>query len=59
LWGQLSSASCFPPTVKPFEIAKPKGGTRKLGIPTAQDTIAQTAVNRVIEAVLDPIVEAV
>jgi RNA-directed DNA polymerase len=37
------------------EIQKAKGGTRKLGIPTVSDRIAQTVVKRAIEPILDPI----
>jgi RNA-directed DNA polymerase len=55
LWNRMSSGSYFPPPVKQVEIPKEKGGTRKLGIPTVSDRIAQTVVKRIIEPILDPI----
>ena len=55
LWNRMSSASYFPPPVKQVEIPKAKGGTRKLGIPTVSDRIAQTVVKLMIEPILDPV----
>jgi RNA-directed DNA polymerase len=34
IWNRMSSGSYFPPAVKRVEIAKRKGGTRILGVPT-------------------------
>lgn len=53
LWNRMSSGSYFPPPVKQVEIPKAKDGTRKLGIPTVADRIAQTVVKLQIESILD------
>lgn len=53
LWNRMSSGSYFPPPVKQVEIPKKKGGTRKLGVPTVADRIAQTVVKQIIEPKLD------
>jgi len=53
LWNRLSSGSYFPPPVKQVEIPKATGGTRKLGVPTVSDRIAQTVVKLLIEPRLD------
>jgi len=55
LWNRMSSGSYFPPPVKQVEIPKAKGGTRKLGVPTVSDRIAQSVVKLMIEPTLDPV----
>jgi RNA-directed DNA polymerase len=55
LWNRMSSGSYFPPPVLQVEIPKAKGGTRKLGVPTVSDRIAQTVVKLMIEPTLDPV----
>ncbi|GAD24546.1 group II intron reverse transcriptase/maturase [Acidovorax sp. MR-S7] len=51
----MSSGSYFPPPVKQVEIPKASGGTRKLGVPTVSDRVAQTVVKLLIEPELDSI----
>ena len=51
----MSSGSYFPPPVKQVEIPKASGGTRKLGVPTVGDRVAQTVVKLLIEPELDSI----
>lgn len=43
-----------PNAVKRVEIAKPDGGTRKLGIPTVVDRFIQQAVKQVLEGIWEP-----
>jgi RNA-directed DNA polymerase len=51
---QLLSGSYQPQPVKRVEIAKPDGGMRKLGIPTALDRFIQQAVMQVLQRRWDP-----
>ena len=55
LWNRMSSGSYFPPSVKQVEIPKASGGTRKLGVPTVSDRVAQTVLKLLIEPELDAI----
>lgn len=54
LWNRLASGSYFPQPVLQVEIPKSDGGTRKLGIPTVSDRIAQTVVKRYFEPFVEP-----
>lgn len=53
LWNRLASGSYFPPAVKEVEIKKDVGKTRKLGIPTVSDRVAQTVVKDYLEPDID------
>lgn len=55
IWNRMSSGTYFPPAVKTVEIPKADGKTRKLGIPTISDRVAQTVVKMYLEPMLDPI----
>lgn len=49
LWNRIASGSYFPPAVKEVEIPKKDGKTRKLGIPTISDRVAQMVVKIYLE----------
>lgn len=55
IWNRLRSGSYFPPAVKAVEIAKKSGGTRRLGIPTIGDRIAQMTIKLSFEPKVEPI----
>jgi RNA-directed DNA polymerase len=54
IWNRMSSGTYFPPPVLEVEIPKTDGGTRKLGIPTIRDRIAQTVVKQCLEPEVEP-----
>lgn len=53
IWNRMSSGSYFPPPVKLVEIPKSDGRTRRLGVPTVADRVAQN----VAKLILGPIAE--
>lgn len=55
LWNRLSSGSYFPPAVRTVLIPKKQGGTRRLGIPTVSDRIAQGVVKDYLEPKMEAI----
>jgi len=54
LWNRLTSGSYFPLDVKEVSIRKKDGGTRKLGIPTVLDRIAQQVVKTHLVRIVEP-----
>ena len=54
IWNRMSSGSYFPPPVRMVEIPKDDGRTRKLGIPTVSDRIAQMVAKMYLEPVVEP-----
>ncbi|MEJ3748631.1 group II intron reverse transcriptase/maturase [Actinomycetes bacterium KLBMP 9797] len=56
IWNRMSSGSYFPPAVKAVEIPKAHGpGTRRLGVPTVADRVAQTVVATRLVAKVDTV----
>ena len=54
IWNRMSSGSYFPPPVKLVEIPKSDGCTRRLGVPTVADRVAQNVVKLVLEPIVEP-----
>ena len=54
IWNRMSSGSYFPSPVLSVEISKKAGGTRRLGIPTITDRIAQMVARMYVEPVVEP-----
>lgn len=54
IWNRMSSGSYFPSPVLAVEIPKKTGGTRRLGIPTIADRIAQMVARMYVEPVVEP-----
>ena len=48
LWNRMSSGSYLPKAVKAVEIPRKNGGTRRLGIPTIDDRIAQMTASNLL-----------
>jgi retron-type reverse transcriptase len=55
IWNRMSSGSYFPPAVKAVEIPKKAGGTRRLGIPTVSERIAQMVAKMYMEPYVEMI----
>ncbi|MFB0532569.1 MAG: group II intron reverse transcriptase/maturase [Desulfatiglandales bacterium] len=55
LWNRMASGSYYPPPVLEVEIPKKDGRTRKLGIPTVGDRIAQMVVKEALEPKVEPL----
>ena len=53
IWNRMASGSYIPQAVKRIEIPKKDGSTRKLGIPTMRDRIAQQVVKDYMEKRID------
>ena len=50
---KLLAGEYQPAAVRAVDIAKPGGGTRRLGIPTVQDRLIQQALHQVLSAAFD------
>jgi RNA-directed DNA polymerase len=58
IWNRMSSGSYFPPAVREHLIRKDNGKTRKLGIPTVGDRVAQQVIKDYIEPRLESVFHA-
>ena len=54
IWNRMSSGSYFPSPVMAVEIPKKSGGTRRLGIPTITDRVAQMVARLSVEKAVEP-----
>lgn len=54
LWNRMTSGSYMPPSVLLQEIPKSDGKTRRLGIPTVGDRVAQMVVKMYLEPRIEP-----
>jgi RNA-directed DNA polymerase len=55
IWNRMSSGSYFPPPVRTVDIPKSDGRSRRLGIPTVSDRVAQMVVKMYLEPDVEPI----
>jgi len=53
IWNRMSSGCYFPPPVRVVDIPK-EVGTRRLGIPTVSDRVAQTVAKIYLEPLVEP-----
>ena len=58
IWNRMSSGSYHPQAVREVEIPKKDGKSRKLGIPTLKDRIAQQVVKEYMESRIDKLFHA-
>lgn len=54
IFAHIRKGGYIPAVVKRVDIPKPNGGTRTLGIPTAQDRVIQQAIAQVLTKHFDP-----
>jgi len=54
IWNRMSSGSYFPSPVMAVEIPKKSGGTRRLGVPTITDRVAQMVARMYVEQTAEP-----